>query len=358
MMPSDQALMMKADGSSASLVSVVPVFPGGSRERTNSRQPNGDRHDGIRKAPGGTGHLGDQPVARIGFGAMQLVERLDGRPAVGEEVALAVLRDAVGHGIDHIDTAEFYGEGTANQRIRAALHPYAESLALVTKVGACEPGIPIALRDEGKIGGIGLSAVTAGQLREALPAGIVCVQNGCNLVDRSAQPVLDLCREHDVAWVPFFPLGSSHPRIPKATAYPAVTEVAARIGVTPAQVALAWLLGHYGNTLLTPVRPTPPTWPRTSRPATFTWTRTRWPLSTGPPGDGSAGRQLTALLLAGTPAWQVTVMVTRTLPCLKTAVGDGPGPVSTERTLYGWVGWAERISAVVGAGQFAVTEPP
>jgi aryl-alcohol dehydrogenase-like predicted oxidoreductase len=261
----------------------------------------------IRTAPGGTGHLGDRPVARIGFGAMQLVERLDGRPPVGEEVALAVLRDAVGHGIDHIDTAEFYGEGTANQRIRAALFPYAESLALVTKVGAVRaghtlvaaqrpeqlraqveanlstlgadrlaavnlrradapPGIVaegdqrvdldaqlaelIALRDEGKIGGIGLSAVTAGQLRRALPAGIVCVQNGYNLLDRTAEPVLDLCREHDVAWVPFFPLGSSLPNIPKATAHPAVIEAAARIGVTPAQVALAWLLAHYGNTLL------------------------------------------------------------------------------------------------------------
>jgi pyridoxine 4-dehydrogenase len=262
-----------------------------------------------RKAPGGLGHLGDRPVARIGYGAMQLVERLDGRPPVEEDVALGILRDVAGFGINHIDTAEFYGEGTANQRIRAALFPYAESLAIVTKVGAeragsslvaaqrpeqlraqveanlatlgtdhlaavnlrradAPPGIVaegdqrvdldaqlaelIALRDEGKIGGIGLSAVTADQLRHALPAGIVCVQNGYNLVDRSAEPVLDLCREHGIAWVPFFPLGSSHPGIPKVTAHPAVTATADRLGVTPAQVGLAWLLAHYDNTLLIP----------------------------------------------------------------------------------------------------------
>jgi pyridoxine 4-dehydrogenase len=259
--------------------------------------------------PGGTGHLGARPVARIGFGAMQLVERLDGRPPVGEDVALAVLREAAGHGINHIDTAEFYGEGTANQRIRAALFPYAESLALVTKVGAVRagttlvpaqrpeqlraqveanlttlgaghlaavnlrradapPGIVaegdqrvdldaqlgelIALRDEGKIGGIGLSAVTAAQVHRAAPAGIVCVQNLYSLLDRSAEDVLDVCRSHGIAWVPFFPLGSSHPRIPKATDHPAVTAVAARLGATPAQVALAWLLAHYANTLLIP----------------------------------------------------------------------------------------------------------
>lgn len=263
----------------------------------------------LTTAPGGVGHLGDRPVARIGFGAMQLAERLDGRPPVDEEVAVAVLRTVAEHGIDHIDTAEFYGEGTANRRIRAALHPYAESLALVTKVGAVRagrglvaaqrpeqlraqveanlatlgtdhlaavnlrradapPGIVaegdqvvdldaqlaelVALRDEGKIGGVGLSAVTADQLRQALPAGIVCVQNGYNVLDRSAEPVLELCREHGIAWVPFFPLGSSHPDIPKVTAHPAVTATAARLGLAPAQVGLAWLLAHYDNTLLIP----------------------------------------------------------------------------------------------------------
>lgn len=259
--------------------------------------------------PGGTGHLGKRPVARIGFGAMQLAERLDGRPPVDEATALTVLRDAAAFGIDHIDTAEFYGEGTANQRIRAALFPYAEGLALVSKVGAVRagstlvpaqrpaelraqveanlttlgtdhlaavnlrradapPGIVaegdqrvdldaqlaelIALRDEGKIGGIGLSAVTAAQVRQAAPATIVCVQNLYSVLDRTAEPVLDVCREYGIAWVPFFPLGSSHPSIPKATDDPAVKAAAARLSVTPAQVALAWLLAHYDNTLLIP----------------------------------------------------------------------------------------------------------
>jgi len=263
----------------------------------------------VRPVPGGIGHLGDRVVARIGFGAMQLAERLDGRPPVGEDVAVAVLRDAAGYGVDHIDTAQFYGEGTANQRIRAALFPYAENLALVTKVGAeraghtlvaaqrpeqlraqveanlatlgtdhlaavnlrradAPPGIVaegdqqvdldaqlaelIALRDEGKIGGIGLSAVTADQLRRALPAGIVCVQNLYSLVDRSDEDVLDVCRKSGIAWVPFFPLGSSHPSFPKVTEHPAVIAAAARLGATPAQIGLAWLLAHYDNTLLIP----------------------------------------------------------------------------------------------------------
>jgi hypothetical protein len=109
-----------------------------------------------------------------------------------------------------------------------------------------------ALRDEGKIGGIGLSNVSAEQLRQALPAGIVCVQNLYNLLDRSAEDVLEVCRRHDVAWVPFFPLGSSHPRIPKVTDHPAVTATAERLEVTPAQVGLAWLLAHYAGTLLIP----------------------------------------------------------------------------------------------------------
>jgi pyridoxine 4-dehydrogenase len=273
-----------------------------------SIRDNGTEID-MTDTPGGTGYLGKQPVARIGFGAMQLVERLDGRPPVAEEVALAVLRGVFDAGINHIDTAEFYGEGTANQRIRAALFPYAESLALVTKVGAVRSGstlVPaqkpdelraqveqnlatlgtdrlaavnlrradvapgiiaegdqrvdlddqlaelVALRDEGKIGGIGLSHVSAGQLRQAVPAGIVCVQNLYNLLDRSAEDQLDVCREHGIAWVPYFPLGSSHPRIPKVTEHPAVTATAERLRVTPAQVGLAWLLAHYDNTLLIP----------------------------------------------------------------------------------------------------------
>jgi pyridoxine 4-dehydrogenase len=109
-----------------------------------------------------------------------------------------------------------------------------------------------ALRDEGKIDGIGLSSVTADQLRQALPAGIVCVQNLYSLVDRTGEPVLDVCREHGVAWVPFFPLGSAFPGYPKVVDQPAVRDAAAALGATPAQIGLAWLLAHYEGTLLIP----------------------------------------------------------------------------------------------------------
>jgi hypothetical protein len=110
-----------------------------------------------------------------------------------------------------------------------------------------------ALRDEGKIGGIGLSNVSADQLRQALPAGIMCVQNSYSVLDRTAEPVLDQCREHGIAWVPFFPLGSAgFASLPKVTDDPTVTAVAAELGVTPAQAGLAWQLAHYENTLLIP----------------------------------------------------------------------------------------------------------
>jgi hypothetical protein len=262
------------------------------------------------KAPGGTALLGGQPVARIGFGAMQLAEARPGRPAADRKVAMAVLRSAVDQGVNHIDTAQFYGAGAGNELIRDALHPFPEDLALVSKVGAehddgtgliaaqrpeqlrasveanlatlgieqltvvnlrrldAPPGLLaegdqrvdldsqlaelITLRNEGKIGGIGLSNVGPGQLRHALPAGIVCVQNAYSVLDRSAEPVLDLCREHDLAWVPFMPLGSAFPGYPKVTENPAVVAVAAALGAAPAQIGLAWLLAHYSHTLLIP----------------------------------------------------------------------------------------------------------
>jgi pyridoxine 4-dehydrogenase len=254
--------------------------------------------------PGGTATLAGRMVARIGFGAMQLERR-----AAGEDTALAILRQATEAGVNHIDTAHFYG--ACNAFICTALAPYPDDLALVTKVGAARnpdgslipaqrpeqlraqveenlaalgtervavvnlrrldarPGLIAegdqkigltdqlaeltALRDEGKIGGIGLSNVSAGQLRVALPAGIACVQNSYNILDRSAEPVLDLCREHDIAWVPFFPLGSAgFATTSKVTDDPAVKATADAISVTPAQVALAWLLAHYHHTLLIP----------------------------------------------------------------------------------------------------------
>lgn len=259
--------------------------------------------------PGGTTTLAGHPVARVGFGAMQLGVSF-GRPAVDRDTAIAVLRAAVDGGVNHIDTAQFYGPGTANELIRAALHPYPDDLLLVSKVGAdhdeeaglklaqrpeqlradveanlatlgverlpvvnlrradAPPGIIaegdqrvdidsqlaelVALRDAGKIEGIGLSNVSAEQLRHALPAGIVCVQNAHSPIDRAGEPVLDLCREHDIPWVPFFPLGSAFPGMPKVTDDPAVRAAAGRLGVTPAQVGLAWHLAHYERTLLIP----------------------------------------------------------------------------------------------------------
>jgi aryl-alcohol dehydrogenase-like predicted oxidoreductase len=259
-------------------------------------------------APGGTVKLAGHLVARIGFGAMQL----ESRPA---GAAIAILRKAAGAGVNHIDTAQFYGE--CNSRIRAALSPYADDLVLVTKVGAerdaggglvpaqqpaqlraqveanlatlgveqvgvvnlrrldARPGLIAegdqrvglddqlaelaALREAGKIGAIGLSSVSAGQLRQALPAGIACVQNSYSVLDRMAEPVLELCRANGIAWVPFFPLGGSPsparaslPNMPRVADNPTVTAIAAELAITPAQVALAWLLAHYENTLLIP----------------------------------------------------------------------------------------------------------
>jgi aryl-alcohol dehydrogenase-like predicted oxidoreductase len=254
--------------------------------------------------PGGGARLGGREVARVGFGAMQL------EGATSELDATAVLRRAVGAGVNHIDTAQFYGAGACNDRIRAALLPYSDDLVLVSKVGAdngpdgrlipaqrpgelrrqveanlaalgverlaavnlrrldAPPGLVSegdqrvdldsqlaelsSLRDAGKIDGIGLSSVDADTLRAALPAGIVCVQNAYSVLDRSAEPVLDVCREHGIAWVPFFPLGSAFPGLPKATDDPTVCGIAAELGVTPAQVALAWLLAHHEGTLLIP----------------------------------------------------------------------------------------------------------
>jgi pyridoxine 4-dehydrogenase len=110
----------------------------------------------------------------------------------------------------------------------------------------------VALRAEGKIGGIGISNVTADQLRHALPIGLVCVQNPYSVLDRSGEPLLELCREHDLAWVPFFPLGSAIPGLPKVSEHPAVVAAAAALDATPAQVGLAWLLAHDARVLLIP----------------------------------------------------------------------------------------------------------
>jgi len=255
--------------------------------------------------PGGRGHIGPFEVARIGYGAMQLEPE-----STPKEKAIGVLRRAVELGVNHVDTASFYADGEVNRRVRAALAPYRDDLVVVSKVGArSAPGGPIplaaaqkpaelraaveadltqlgldripvvnlrrldlgpglqaeddqivdlddqlaemiALRDAGKIGAIGISGVPIEVVRRALPAGIVCVQNAYSLLSRSQEELLDLCVSEDVAWVPFFPLGSSIPGFPKAAKDPVVQTIAAEIGATTSQVALAWLLAHTPNTLL------------------------------------------------------------------------------------------------------------
>jgi len=255
----------------------------------------------VPRVPGGPAKLAGRTIARIGYGAMQL-----GHQKVQRDAALAILRQAVGAGVNHIDTAHFYGP--ANDFIRYALAPYPDGLVLADKVGAASdasgalvaaqrpqqlrdqveaslttlgagrlglvylrrldapPGIIAegdqqvdiddqlaelsALRDEGKIGDIGLSGVSAAQLRHALPAGIAAVQNFYGVLDRSEEPVLALSREHGIAWVPFFPLGSGFPNRPHVASDPRIIAIAADLGATPAQVALAWLLAHYDRTLL------------------------------------------------------------------------------------------------------------
>jgi len=254
---------------------------------------------------GGTGSIGANTVARVGYGAMQLFE-------TSADDAAAVLRRAVELGVNHIDTASFYGPGEVNRRIRAALSPYADDLVIVSKVGArytgedpiplaaaqrpaelraaveddlsqlgvdripvvnlrrmdLGPGVGaegdqivdlddqlaemIALRDEGKIGGIGMSSVPLDVLRRALPAGIACVQNAYSLLDRSQEEMVDVCTAEGIAWVPYFPLGSAFPGFPKVADNPVVVEIAGEIGATPSQVGLAWLLAHAPNTLLIP----------------------------------------------------------------------------------------------------------
>jgi aryl-alcohol dehydrogenase-like predicted oxidoreductase len=256
--------------------------------------------------PGGAAPLAGRLVSRVGYGAMQL-ERLHGDRAA----ALAVLRRAVDSGVDHLDTAQFYGNGLVNDLIREAVRP-ADGVLVATKVGAApDPGgrIPLrpaqrpeelragvednlaslgldhlplvnlrrldtgpglraegdqvvglddqlavltALRDEGKIGAIGLSSVTLDGLRHALPAGIACVQNSYSLVSRQDEELLALCAAEHIAWVPFFPLGGAFPGLPKVTGEPAVVAAARALDRTPSQIGLAWLLHHAPHTLLIP----------------------------------------------------------------------------------------------------------
>ena len=245
--------------------------------------------------------LGDRIVNRIGYGAMQLAGRGVFGPPKDRAAALSVLREAVASGVNHIDTADFYGPHVTNQIISEALHPYPNDLTIVTKVSARrgEDGswIPAMSRDEltqavhdnlrhlrldvlpvvnlrsmfdvhqpaegsieapltvladlqrqGLVRHIGLSNVTPTQIAQGRRiCEIVCVQNLYNLAHRADDALIDDLGRRGIAYVPFFPLGGFTP-LQSST----LTNVAVRLGVTPMQVALAWLLRRAPNILLIP----------------------------------------------------------------------------------------------------------
>jgi len=247
--------------------------------------------------------LAGRPVRRIGFGAMQLPGPGVFGPPPDREAALAVLRRAVELGVDHIDTAQYYGPDVANELIHEALHPYPPDLVIVSKIGgkrdpqggwhpALSPaelraGVEdnlrslevdrvevvnlrlfdatgsdafdeqldemITMRDEGLIGGIGLSNVSLEAFEHAAArTEIACVQNALNLVDRAALPLLERCRADGVPFVPFFPLGSAFDSRKPVLEHQAVRAAAERLDALPSQVAIAWLLALAPNTLLIP----------------------------------------------------------------------------------------------------------
>lgn len=250
--------------------------------------------------PGGTWDLGDLTVTRFGYGAMQLAGPWVLGPPADHDGALAVLREAVDIGITHIDTSDAYGPRVTNELIREALHPYAESLHIATKVGAyrdAQGGWPTArrpedlrkqvhenvealgvevldlvnlrmgdaegpqpgsiaeafgtladLQQEGLIRHLGLSNVTPEQVVEAQRiAPIVCVQNMYNLAHRHDDDLIDRLAAEGIAYVPFFPLGGFSPLQSSS-----LSAVAGRLGSTPMSVALAWLLQRSPNILLIP----------------------------------------------------------------------------------------------------------
>ncbi|MYN39759.1 oxidoreductase [Duganella sp. FT109W] len=248
-----------------------------------------------------TFQLGDLTVNRMGYGAMQLAGPHVFGPPKDREAALAVLREAVASGINHIDTSDFYGPHVTNQLIREALHPYADDLTIVTKVGAFRDaeggwlpaqspqqleaavhdnlrnlGLDVldvvnmrlmfdvmgpaegdieahvsalaGLQQRGLIRHIGISNATAAQVRQARSiAPIVCVQNQYNLAHRHDDALIDELAQDGIAYVPFFPLGGFSPLQSSQLA-----EVAAELDATPMQVALAWLLQRAPNILLIP----------------------------------------------------------------------------------------------------------
>ena len=248
-----------------------------------------------------TYQLGDRTVRRLGYGAMQLAGPGVFGPPRDREAALAVLRDAVALGVNHIDTSDFYGPHVTNQLIREALHPYPDDLVIVTKVsarrdaqGAWLPatspkelreavhdnlrnlGLDVLevvnfrsmldvhgpaegsleeqvttlaeLREEGLIKHVGLSNVTMKQVEDAQRiVPIACVQNMYNLVHRNDDALIDALARDGIPYVPFFPLGGFSPLQSDA-----LSAVAAELGATPMQVAIAWLLQRSPNILLIP----------------------------------------------------------------------------------------------------------
>ncbi|MFL6147638.1 MAG: oxidoreductase [Pseudonocardiaceae bacterium] len=248
--------------------------------------------------------LGRFSVARIGFGAMQLPGPGVFGPPRDRGQALGVLRRAVELGVDHIDTSQYYGPAVANELIREALYPYPDNLALVSKVGArrdesggwlpynepdqlrgaiednlrtlgveqlaavnlrlMDDATPdgrfddqltamIQAREDGLIGGVGLSNITVEQLLRALArTPVVCVQNPLNLADRASMPLLEECTSRGIAFVPFFPLGSGFVRPNPVLDNEQVRHIADRLALTAAQVALAWTFRLAPNVLLIP----------------------------------------------------------------------------------------------------------
>lgn len=249
----------------------------------------------------GTFTLGERQVNRLGYGAMQLAGPGVFGPPRDREAALAVLRAGVAAGVDHIDTSDFYGPHVVNELIREALVPYPAELTIVTKVGATrgadgswnpaqEPdqlrsavednlrnlglerlevvnfrihtgdhgrgegsiarsfAAMAAMQQEGLIRHLGISNATTAQVAEARSiAPIACVQNQYNLAHREDDALIDALAAEGIAYVPFFPLGGFTPLQSGA-----LSAVAARLGATPMQVALAWLLQRSPNILLIP----------------------------------------------------------------------------------------------------------
>jgi pyridoxine 4-dehydrogenase len=249
----------------------------------------------------GSFKVGQRVVKRLGFGAMQLAGRGVFGPPKDHAGALAVLREAVASGVNHIDTADFYGPHHTNRVIREALHPYPDDLLIVTKVSARRgadgswipafsrgelteavhdnlrnlgldvldvvnlrmmfnvhhpaegsleaPLIVLAdLKRQGLVRHIGLSNVTPAQIEEGRRiCEIVCVQNHYNLAHRADDAMVDELAQQGISYVPYFPLGGFTP-LQSST----LSEVAGRLGATPMQVALAWLLHRSPNILLIP----------------------------------------------------------------------------------------------------------